>query len=204
MSGFKDLVEFAERVKAILVADGHTCLVLWGRAEASNHDKQGPGTANRVVIYDGPPDEAKGQWIRHTTNLDNTQKRENPGRFYRWQRVTLDVWHYNGAPPAIALDGGIEDAAQFRAKDCLMDATERAALRAVKERGHKHTFYEEVVNNRSTPIDRKSGDRAVLSFEIAFVSRDPAPTINDFKASTPILTGVVNTPTATITEITPS
>ncbi len=199
-----DLVEFAELVKARLVAEGHTCLVLWGRAEATNHDKQGPGTANRVVIYDGPPDEAKGQWIRHTTNQDNTQRRENPGQFYRWQRVTLDVWHYNGTPPSIALDGGIEDAAQFRAKDCLMNAVERAALRVVKENGHRHTFYDEVVNNRSTPTDRRHGDRGVFSFEIAFVARDPEPTIDDYKEPAPILSGVVNTPTATITEVTPT
>ena len=200
----KDLIEFAELVRAKLLAEGHTCLVLWGRAEASNHDKQGPGTCNRVVIYDGPPDEAKGQWVRHTVNQDNTQKHEQPGQSHRWQRVTLDVWHYNGSPPSIALDGGIEDAAQFRAKDNLTSAVERAALRVVKERGHRHTFYEEGVFNRSTPIDRKQGDRAVLSFEIAFVARDPAPIIDDFKEAAPIITGVVNTPPGTITETTPS
>lgn len=199
----KDLVEFAELVRTKLLAEGQTCLVLWGRAEASNHDKQGPGTANRVVVYDGPPDEAKGQWIRHTNNKGNAAKREQPGQFYRWQRVTLDVWHYNGAPPVIALDGGTEDAAQFRAKDSLMSATERAALQVVKEQGHEHTFYEDVVNNRSTPTDRRHGDRAIFSFEIAFVACDPTPTIDKFKESKPILTGVMTTPTATITEITP-
>lgn len=199
----KDLVEFAELVRAKLLAEGHTCLVLWGRKEATNHDKQGPGTANRVVIYDGPPDEEKGQWIRHTRNLHNSQKRELPGQLYRWQRVTIDVWHYNPTPPSVTLDGGKEDAAQYRAKDCLMDAVERAALRVAKEQGHDHTFYDEVVNNRSNPIDRRHGDRAVFSFEIAFVSRDPTPTIDDFKEAKPILTGVVSTPSITVTEETP-
>ena len=199
----KDLVEFAELVRAKLLAEGHTCLVGWGRAEATNHDKQGPGTANRVIAYDGPPDEPKGQWIRHTANLDNTQRSEQPGQFYRWHRVTLDVWHYNGSPPAIALDCGTEDAAQFRAKDCLMDAVERAVLRTCKETGHRSTFYEEGVFNRSTPTDRRQGDRAVFSFEIAFVSRDPKPTINDFKEPKPVLSGTITTPTATITETTP-
>ncbi len=199
----KDLVEFAELVRAKLLAEGLTCLVGWGRAEATNHDKQGPGTANRVIAYDGPPDEPKGQWIRHTTNLDNTQRRENPGQFYRWQRVTFDVWHYNGSPPAIALDCGVEDAAQFRAKDCLMGAVERAVLRTCKETGHRSTFYEEGVFNRSTPTDRRHGDRAVFSFEIAFVARDPTPTIDDFKEAKPTLTGVVSTPSITVTEETP-
>lgn len=199
----KDLVEYAELVKARLVAEGKTCVVLWGRDASKNHDIQGPGTANRVVIYDGPPDEEKGQWVRHTVNQDNTKRQENPGQFYRWQRVTFDVWAYNGAPGTTTLDGGKEDAAQFRAKDALVDAVERAALRVVKQQGHRNTFYEEVVNNRSNPIGRSHGDRAVFSFEIAFVSRDPTPTIDDFKEAKPNLTGVVSTPSITITEETP-
>jgi hypothetical protein len=199
----KDLVEFAELVKARLVAEGNTCTVLWGRDEAKKHDNQGPGTANRVVIYDGPPDEDKGQWIRHTVNQDNTQKRESPGQFYRWQRVTIDVWGYNSAPATITLDGGTEDAGQYRAKDSLVDAAERAALRVVKQNGHRHTFYEEVANNRSNPTARRKGDRAVFSFEIAFVSRDPLPIASQFKETTPILTGVVSTPSITVTEETP-
>ncbi len=201
----KDLVEFAELVKARLIADGYTgTAVLWGRDEAKNHDNQGTGTANRVVIYDGPPDEEKGQWVRHTNNKGNVDKRENPGKFYRWQRVTLDVWAYNGAPPTVALDGGKEEAAQFRAKDSLMNAVEQAALLVAKQYAHEHTFYEEVVNNRTTPLGRRHGDRAVLTFEMVLVSRKTTPTIDNFKEPTPILTGVVNTPTATITEETPS
>lgn len=202
--GLTDLVNFAELVKARLVAEGNTgTKVLWGREAAKNHDVQGTGTANRVVIYDGPPDESNGQWIRHTVNQDNTQRREQPGQFYRWQRVTLDVWGYNGAPGTIELDGGKEDAAQFRSKDSLVDSVERAALRVVKQQGHRHTFYEEVVNNRSAPNGRRHGDRAVFSFEIAFVSRDPTPTTDNFIESTPIITGEITTPTATITEETP-
>jgi hypothetical protein len=199
----KDLVEFAELVKARLVAEGHTCLVPWGREAAQLKDNQGPGTANRVVIYDGPPDEQNGQWVRHTVNQDNTQRRENPGQFYRWQRVTLDVWGYNSAPGTIQLDGGKEEAGQFRAKDCLVDAVERAVLRVVKSQGHRHTFYEEVVNNRSSPMGRRHGDRAVFSFEIAFVSRDPAPLAAQFKEASPSITGVVSTPSITITEEAP-
>lgn len=199
----KDLVEFAELVKARLLAEGETCVVLWGREAAKNKDNQGPGTANRVVVYDGPPDEEKGQWVRHATNLDNTQRRESPGQFYRWQRVTLDIWAYNNTTPAIELDGGTEDATQFRAKDCLVSAVERAALRVVKSQGHRHTFYDEIVNNRSNPIGRRHGDRAVFSFEIAFVARDPAPLASQFKETAPILTGVVSTPSITVTEETP-
>lgn len=199
----RDLVHFAELVKARLVAEGQTCVVLWGREAAKSKDNQGPGTANRLVVYDGPPDEEKGQWVRHTVNQDNTQRREGPGQFYRWQRVTLDVWAYNGSPPTINLDGGKEDAAQFRAKDSLVDAVERAALRVVKQQGHRHTFYDEVVNNRSNPIGRRHGDRAVFSFEIAFVSRDPTPTTDDFKEAKPVLAGVVSTPSITVTEETP-
>jgi hypothetical protein len=200
----RDLVHFAELVKARLVAEGQTCFVLWGRAEASNHDKQGPGTANRVVVYDGPPEEPKGQWVHHTVNQSNTQKREQPGLFFRWQRVTLDVWGYNGTPGEIALDGGKEDAAQFRAKDYLCDAVERAVIHVVKSQGHAHTFYGEVVNNRTSPTERRHGDRAVFSFEIAFVSRDPNPTSDNFKEAKPKLTGVANTPSGSITEETPS
>lgn len=199
----KDLVEYAELIKTRLVAEGHTCIVLWGRDEASNHDKQGPGTANRVVIYDGPPTKQSGQWIRRTTNLDNTKKQEQPGQFYRWQRVTFDVWAYNGTPGTIALDGGKEDAAQFRAKDYLVDAVERAALRVVKQQGHRNTFYQEVIDSDPNPTGRRHGDRAVFSFEIAFVSRDPTPTIDDFKEAKPNLTGVVSTPSITVTEETP-
>lgn len=200
----RDLVHFAELVKARLVAEGHTCLVLWGRAESKNHDKQGPGTANRVVVYDGPPDEENGEWLHHTRDLNNRHNAEQPGLFYRWQRVTFDIWHYNGSPPTVQLDGGADEAAQFRAKDYLTNAVERAALRVVKEQGHEHTFYDDVINNRSTPNDRRHGDRAVFSFKIAFEARDPTPTTNDFKASAPKLTGVMVTPTATITEETPS
>lgn len=199
----RDLVDLAELVRAKLLAEGHTCVVLWGRAEAKNHDFQGPGTANRVVVYDGPPDEEKGQWARHGVNQYNTAKREEPGRFYRWQRVTFDVWAYNGNPPNIALDRGKDEAAQFRAKDCLTSAVERAAHRVVLEEGHLHTFYEDVVNNRSGPNDRRHGDRAVFSFEIAFVARDPSPTDADFKAAEPKLTGVAVTPLITVTEETP-
>jgi hypothetical protein len=199
----KDLVEFAELVKARLIAEGHTCSVLWGLDEARKHDNQGAGTANRVVIYDGPPDEEKGQWIRHTVNQTNAAKREQPGRFFRWQRVTFDVWAYNGQPGIIALDGGKEYAAQFRAKDCLVDTVERAALRVVKEQAHHHTFYEEAVNNRSNPIGRRHGDRAVFSFEIAFLSRNPAPLPDDYIETTPKLTGIAIAPALTITEETP-
>jgi hypothetical protein len=200
----RDLVHFAELVKARLVAQGFTgTAVLWGREAAANKDNQGTGTANRVVIYDGPPDEEKGQWVRHDRNLDNTQRREQPGQLYRWQRVTLEVWGYKSIAGAISLDGGKEDAAQFRAKDYLADAVERAALYTVKSQGHRHTFYDEVVNNRSNPIGRRHGDRAVLSFEIAFVSRDLTPTTANFIESTPIVSGEITTPTATITEETP-
>lgn len=199
----KDLVEFAELVKARLVAEGVTCAVHWGREAAKSKDNQGSGTANRVVIYDGPPDEEKGQWVRHGINQDNTRRREQPGQFYRWQRVTLDVWGYNATAATVQLDGGKEEASQFRAKDHLADAVERAVLRVVKQQGHRNTFYDEVVNNRTTPSGRRHGDRAVFSFEIAFVSRDPTPTPDNFIESTPIITGEITTPTATITEETP-
>ena len=117
------------------------CVVLWGSEAAKSKDNMGTGTDNRVVIYDGPPDEQNGQWIRHTTNLDNTQRREQPGRLYRWQRVTIDVWAYNGAPPAIALELGTEEAARICSKDYLVDAVERAVLRTVKTPWYRDTFY---------------------------------------------------------------
>lgn len=199
-----DLVHFAELIKARLVAQGYTPAVIWGRDAAKNKDNQGTGTANRVIVYDGPPDEEKGQWVRHTPNLGNSHKHESPGKLYRWQRVTLDVWGYNGTAPAVSLDGGREEAAQFRAKDYLMDAVERAAQYVITSQGHKSTFYDEVINNRTTPTGRRHGDRAVFSFEIAFTSRDPLPTEDNFIEATPILTGVTVTPTATHTEETPT
>lgn len=199
----RDLIHFAELVRARLLAEGQTCVVIWGRDAAISKDNQGPGTANRVVVYDGPPDEEKGQWVRHTWNVDNSQKRELPGQFYRWQRVTFDVWGYSNTAPAVTLDGGKEEAAQFRAKDSLMDAVARNVRHVLGQEKHRSTFYDEVVNNRTMPLGRRHGDRAVLTIDVAFLSRDPAPTTNDFIETKPIITGVVVSPTATTTEETP-
>ena len=92
----KDLVEYAELVKARLVAEGKTCVVLWGRDASKNHDVKGPGTANRVVIYDGPRRRkgAMGSSYREPRQHEKQETRA----VYRWQRVTFDVWAYNGAP----------------------------------------------------------------------------------------------------------
>jgi hypothetical protein len=199
----RDLPHFAELLRAALLAEGQTCAVGWGRDASISEDNQGPGTANRVVVYDGPADDEKGQWIRHTPNLKNTAKREQAGQFYRWQRVTVDIWGYCPAPDATTLDFGKEEAGQFRAKDYLTDAVERQIRHILGQQKHDSTFYDDLVNNRTSPLGRRHGDRAVFSFEICFTSRDPAPTISQFIESAPILTGVVATPSLTTTEETP-
>jgi len=198
----KDLVEFAELLRTRLLAEGHTCAVLWGRDEAKRHDNQGPGTANRVVVYDGAPDDPKGQWVRHATTT-NTHVLENREKLARWQRVTIDVWGYCPSPATVTLDGGTEEAGQFRAKDYLSEAVGRSAYDVVRSQGHKSTILQETWNNRTTPTGRRHGDRSILSFEIEFASRAPIPTTADFVECEPKITGVAETPYSTVTEVTP-
>lgn len=189
-----DLYHFAALVKARLVAEGATeYAVLWGREHSQRKDNQGAGTANRVVVYDGPPDDATGTWVRRAAS-SNRHVRDQRGQLLEWERVTLDLWAYDGTRDALTgLDGGDEEGRQYRAKRALEQCVARACWDVLRTEGHLSTFLEETTDNRTTPNQRRHGDRCVLSFEIAFTNRRPAPTAAELVAPEPDTSSVVVT-----------
>lgn len=169
-----DLVDLKDKINASLVAENCDAAVLFGRAELTRRDNQGPGTANRVVVAPGRPE--SGEWGEISAGR-KSHTRAYPGEGQHGETVTVDVWAYDASAPT---DAG----AQYRALRVLWNRVFRAIGAAVRggqvagEGGHTHTFWGAEPVLMQVPVDRGHGDRCRVVFSIDFDIRAVAPAVD--------------------------
>ena len=184
-----DLVDFHAKLAARIVAEGGDSKILFGREHADRHDNQGPGTANRIVVYHGTPDNPQGEWVRRGPTKKR-HVRAQPGKLLEWERVSIDLWAFDKTAPE-------DSAKQYRALRAMYQCVSRNVWHLVRAENHDSTFLEDGADLRDLPI-RQHGRRAVLTFEIAFENRAPGPT--QLHTAVPDVSSAVVTPTGNVIE----
>lgn len=163
-----DLVDFRDKVAAKLAAEGCDAAVLFGRAHILRQDNQGPGTANRVVIAPGDP--SSGDWGPLSAGR-KAHVRAYPGEAQHSERVTIDVWAYDGSAPP---DEGV----QYRALRVLWNRVVRAVGICLREGRHESTWWGAAPQLLPQPADRRRGERCRITFTIDFDVRTVAPAVD--------------------------
>ena len=164
-----DLVDFSDKIRAQLVAEGCDASVVFGRSHLTRQDNQGPGTANRVVVAPGAPDD--GAWGQLTAP-SKVHVREYPGEAKHMETVTLDVWGYDAI-------GMSDEGAQYRAMRALWNRVTRAVGYLLRYDGHNSsTWWGSEPRLLTEPADRRHGERARVVFEIDFDVRSVAPSVD--------------------------
>lgn len=160
-----DLVDFCDKVAARVEAESDA-VVHFGRAHLTRQDNQGPGTANRVVIAPGKPEDDTWGTVRVA---NKTHVLVQPDEAIHSELVTVDVWAYDGT-------GYSNERLQYRAIRGLWQCVVRAIGYVLRSEGHTSTWWESQVELDSSPRDRRHGERARIVFEIDFAVRAPTPT----------------------------
>ena len=161
----RTLSELRALVEASLIEEGYEgTAVIFGRQHLYRRDRQGAGTANRVVIAPGDPEGNRGS-IRPCVPVN----RASPDRFMHMRRVTVQVWGYDSA-------AGIDEGKQDDAVEILFQGVVRALQAALIGEGHGiHTLYEADETYPVSPNERTHGSMAQIVFDIGFSVRKPEP-----------------------------
>lgn len=163
-----DLVDFRDKVAAKLAAEGCTAAVLFGRGHLTRQDNQGAGTANRVVIAPGQPQDDSWGTLRVGRKA---HVRAYPGEAQHDELVTIDVWAYDSSAPT-------DEAVQYRALRVLWNRVVRAVGACLREGRHDAaTWWGSGPQLLRQPTDRRHGERARVVFTIDFDVRAPAPAV---------------------------
>jgi hypothetical protein len=169
-----DLADLRDKIAVSLAAEGCDAAVLFGRAELTRRDNQGPGSANRVVVAPGNPDSL--EWGTLSVGR-KSHTRAYPGEADHGEIVTVDVWAYDSSAPA-------DEVAQYRALRVLWNRVVRAIGTALRggsvpgEGAHTHTFWGATPRLYAQPADRRHGERCRVIFTIDFDVRAVAPPLD--------------------------
>lgn len=164
-----DLKDFRDKIAAKLLAEGCNAQVLFGRSHLNRQDNQGPGTANRVIISPGRPED--DDWGTLSVGK-KAHVRAYPGEAQHSEMVTLDVWAYDGS-------AATDEAVQYRALRVLWNRVVRAVGTCLREGGHESsTWWGSNARLLKDPADRRHGERARVTFTIDFDIRSVAPTVD--------------------------
>lgn len=162
-----DIADFRDKIAAILLAEGSDANVVFGRSHLVRQDNQGTGTANRVVVAPGGPNDDSWGTIKVPTKA---HARAYPGEAMHAELVTIDVWAYDASGPT-------DEAKQYRAMRVLWNRVIRAVGTVLREDGHGSSWWGTDTRLPREPVDRRHGERAQVTFTIDFDVRAIAPSV---------------------------
>ena len=164
-----DLLDFQQKLDALIVAEMPEVKTHFGIEYTFRRDGQGTPTASRVVVCECDEGGQAGSIgvVRHANRVP-------PDLGVQRQSVEIEIWGYDASAPS---NSGI----QWRAANCLLHAVWRHSQALI--RGERHVapnevpgIYQATVRKKVSPTERVHGCKLILSFWIDFSVRDIAPT----------------------------